>query len=70
MKLLTVLGAMSGYNSAFMISPFSIVNVTIGFCAIVFLPFCLIIVYDNSGKISNALSFYVIVSDIGRLVNR
>jgi hypothetical protein len=34
MKLLTVFGAISGYSSAFMTSPFSIVIVTIGFCAI------------------------------------
>ena len=33
-KLLTVLGAMSGYSSAFITSPFSIVIVTIGFAKI------------------------------------
>lgn len=32
--MLTVLGAISGYNSAFITSPFSIVIVTMGFWAI------------------------------------
>mgnify|MGYP006957619002 CR=1 FL=1 len=34
-KLFTVFGATAGYSSAFMISPFSISIVTIGFCAII-----------------------------------
>ena len=35
--------AISGYSSALITSPFSIVKVTTGFCAILFLPFCLVI---------------------------
>ena len=40
-KLFTDCGAISGYNSALKTSPFFIVNVTTGFCAIVFFPFFL-----------------------------
>jgi hypothetical protein len=39
MKLLTVFGAISGYSSAFITSPFSIVIVTIGFANLIILSY-------------------------------